>query len=45
LDDKKISGIGHDGSKLQSSNYDSADVILNITADVGVGNLDINLNN
>jgi predicted membrane protein len=44
LGDTEISGIGHDANEVKSENYDTAEKILNITANVGVGQLDINFN-
>jgi hypothetical protein len=45
LGDRKISGIGNEGKKIRSDNYEDAEKTFNINADVGVGSLDINLSN
>jgi hypothetical protein len=45
LGDTEINAIGHEGNEVKSDNYNTAEKILNITADVGIGQLDINFNN
>jgi hypothetical protein len=45
LGDKEIGGIGQDGDEVKSDNYDEAERVVTINADVGVGQLDINFNN
>jgi hypothetical protein len=45
LGDMEIGGIGQDGDEVKSENFDDAERILNIDANVGVGQLDINFTN
>jgi predicted membrane protein len=45
LGDREIGGIGQDGDEIKSDNYDEAERVVTINADVGVGQLDINFNN
>ncbi len=45
LDDTVIEGVGQNANDVKSDNFNTAEKILNITADVGVGQLDINFNN
>lgn len=45
LGDREIGGIGQDGDEVKSDNYDEAERVLTINANVGVGQLDINFNN
>jgi hypothetical protein len=45
LEDREIGGIGQNGNEILSNNYNTAEKVINITADVGIGNLHIKLNN
>jgi hypothetical protein len=45
LDGKDIGGLDKEGEEVKSENYDEAYKVLEISADVGVGLLDINFEN
>jgi uncharacterized membrane protein len=45
LGNQTVGGLGQDADEIKSENYDTAEKILNIDANVGIGQLNINFNN